>query len=130
MIPNQNQRKNSDQVSYPASTGKRMDETNWSTDFYSDALKSFSYINKYSKTEILAFFYARPIWNYSPDYPLNCTPLSPITTTNYVPSAAVQDITNETEIKCKNSSNKHVSRPKRGWLASQSTFTGILCCFI
>ena len=96
-----------------------MDETNWSSDFYSDALESFSYTNKYSKTEILAVFHARPIWNYSPDYPLNCTPLSPITTTNYVPSVAVQDITNETEIKCKiNSSNKHVSRPKWGWLAS------------
>ena len=25
---------------------------------------------------------ARPIWNYSPDYSLNCTPLSPITITN------------------------------------------------
>ena len=31
-----------------------MDETNWSSDFYADALGSFSYINKYSKTEILA----------------------------------------------------------------------------
>ena len=34
-----------------------MDETNWSSDFYADALGSFSYINKYSKTEILAFCY-------------------------------------------------------------------------
>ena len=36
---------------------RKMDETNWSSDFYSDALESFSYINKYSKTEILAFCY-------------------------------------------------------------------------
>ena len=108
-----------------------MDETNWSSDFYSDALESFSYINKYSKTDIFAFCYARPIWNYSPNYPLICTPLSPTATTNYVPSVAVQDITNETEIKCKiNSSNKHVSQPKGRWLASQSTFPGILCFFI
>ena len=108
-----------------------MDETNWSSDFYSDALESFSYINKYSKTDIFAFCYARPIWNYSPNYPLICTPLSPTATTNYVPSVAVQDMTNETEIKCKiNSSNKHVSQPKVGWLASQSTFPGILCFFI
>ena len=31
-----------------------MDETNWSSDFYADALESFSYINKYFKTKILA----------------------------------------------------------------------------
>ena len=38
MITNQNQWKNCDQVSCPASTGKerKMDETNWSSDFYSD----------------------------------------------------------------------------------------------
>ena len=36
---------------------RKMEETNWSSDFYSDALESFSYINKYSKTEILAFCY-------------------------------------------------------------------------
>ena len=34
-----------------------MDETNWSSDFYSAALESFSYINKYFKTEILPFSY-------------------------------------------------------------------------
>ena len=74
-----------------------MDETSWSSDFYSDALESFSYINKYSKTEILAFCYwhnllvigrrvvkfrgatRTPTWNYSHDFSLNCTPLSPIT---------------------------------------------------
>ena len=28
-----------------------MDETNWPNDFYSDDLESFSYIDKYSKTE-------------------------------------------------------------------------------
>ena len=36
---------------------RKMDETNWSSDFYSDALESFSYINKYFKTEILPFCY-------------------------------------------------------------------------
>ena len=36
---------------------RKMDETNWSSDFYSDALESFSYINKYFKTAILAFCY-------------------------------------------------------------------------
>ena len=74
-----------------------MDETSWSSDFYSDALESFSYINKYSKTEILAFCYwhnllvigrrvvkfrgatRTPTWNYSHDFSLNCAPLSPIT---------------------------------------------------
>ena len=74
-----------------------MDETSWSSDFYSDALESFSYINKYSKTKILAFCYWHNLlvigrrvvkfraatrtltWNYSHDFSLNCTPLSPIT---------------------------------------------------
>ena len=74
-----------------------MDETSWSSDFYSDALESFSYINKYSKTEILVFCYWHNLlvigrrvvkfrgatrtltWNYSHDFSLNCTPLSPIT---------------------------------------------------
>ena len=46
MITNQNQRKNS----YPASTGKEK----W---MKLTGPMTFSYINKYSKTEILAFCY-------------------------------------------------------------------------
>ena len=69
-----------------------MDETNWSSDFYSDALESFSYINKYFKTAILAIerrvvkfrgATRTPTWNYSHDFSLNCIPLSPITITYY-----------------------------------------------
>ena len=60
------------------------DEINWSNDFYSDMfsldfeslvdLKSFSLV-----ISISLALRARLIANHSPDYPLNCTPLSPIT---------------------------------------------------
>ena len=50
MITNQNQWKNSDQVSCPASTGKEK----W---MKLTGPVTFIYINKYSKTEILAFCY-------------------------------------------------------------------------
>ena len=48
MITNQNQRKNSDQVNCPASTGK----VKWTK---LTGPVTFIYINKYSKTEIRAF---------------------------------------------------------------------------
>ena len=49
MKTNQNQWKNSDQVSYPVSTGKEK----W---MKLNGPMTFIYINKYSKTGILAFF--------------------------------------------------------------------------
>ena len=72
-ITNQNQWQSSDQLSCPASTGKEK----W---MKVTGAVTFIYIDKHSKTELACNFRsalsARSIWNFSPEYSLNCTPLS------------------------------------------------------